>query len=230
MRRSKLPNSGMEPCIQAAQQRWMRRRGLRKKQPGELPQRCALLINSGPVQVLPSVADSPARSSIDTSPNLGRHIRQFTLLPSFYLLSHRLEVSLHSINSNRDAVDGRERFRVFREHKSKHAGDNVFRFGPADIRFPRIRLPAHVDRALAMSRHPHRGTEPYCVYFLTRLDRRLAPASRALTRNPQQLDPANSRGCNCFGGECRQRRAHRRFRLSPRKNSHRNECLDVSRT
>ena len=150
--------------------------------------------------------------------------------PSFYLLSHWLEVSLHSINSKRDAVDRRERFRVFREHRSEHAGDNVSRFGPPNIRFPRSRLPAHVDRALAMARHPHRGTEPFAFTFLTRLDRRLAPASRALSRNAQQLDPANSRGCNCFGGECRQTRAHRRFRLSPRKNSHRNECLDISRT
>ena len=86
-----------------------------------------------------------------------------------------------------------------------------------------------VDRYLAMAQHPHRVTEPFAFTFLIRLDRRLAPASRALTRNPQQLDPVNSRGRNCFGGECRQRHAHRRFRRSPRKSSHRNECLDVSR-
>jgi len=70
--------------------------------------------------------------------------------------------------------------------------------------------------------------EPFAYTSLIRLDRRLAPASRALIRNPQQLDPANSRWRNCFGGECRQRRAHRRFRLSLRRNSHRNEYLDVS--
>jgi hypothetical protein len=171
----------------------------------------------------------PRRPTSATSPNLGCHIRQFTLLPSFYLLSHRLEVSLHSINSNRDAIDERERFRVFREHRSEHAGDNVSRFGPANIRFPRNRLPAPRRPRLSYGPAPSSSNRAPFV-FLIHLDRRLAPASRALTRNPQQLDPAKSRGRNCFGGECRQRRAHRRFRLSPRKNSHRNECLDVSRT
>ena len=75
-----------------------------------------------------------------------------------------------------------------------------------------------------MARHPHLVTEPFAFTFLIRLDRRLAPASRALTRNQQQLDPANFRGRNCFGGECPQRRAHLRFRRSPRKNSHRNDA------
>jgi hypothetical protein len=57
--------------------------------------------------------------------HLGRHIREFTLLPGFHLLSHRLEVSLHSVNTNRDAVDQRERLRVFCEHWRKHACNNV---------------------------------------------------------------------------------------------------------
>ena len=95
---------------------------------------------------------------------------------------------------------------------------------------PRTGLLATPSVPQLCARQPHRVTEPFAFTFLIRLNRRLAPASRALTRNPQQLDPVNSRGRNCFGGECRQRRAHRRFRLSPRKNSHRNECLDVSRT
>ena len=54
---------------------------------------------------------------------------------------------LDSIKCNRDAVDERERFRVFREHRSEHAGDNVSRFGPANIRFSKNLLPAQVDRA-----------------------------------------------------------------------------------
>jgi hypothetical protein len=42
------------------------------------------------------------RLSIDD--HLGGDIGQFTSLPCLYLLSHRLEVSLHPINANRDAV------------------------------------------------------------------------------------------------------------------------------
>ena len=52
-------------------------------------------------------------------------VRDFTSLPGFDLPWHRFEVSLHSINANRDAVDERERLRVFREHGGKHACDNV---------------------------------------------------------------------------------------------------------
>jgi hypothetical protein len=44
--------------------------------------------------------------------HLRSDIRQFTFLPRFNLLSHRLEVSLHAINANRNAVDERERLRV----------------------------------------------------------------------------------------------------------------------
>jgi len=36
-------------------------------------------------------------------------VGQFTFLPGFDLLSHRLEVPWHSINAHRDAVDERER-------------------------------------------------------------------------------------------------------------------------
>src|SRR5260370_466678 len=61
------------------------------------------------------------------------HVRQFTPLPGFHLLSHRLEVSLHSVDSNRDAVDERERLRVFRQHPREHARDTVSQFGPPSI-------------------------------------------------------------------------------------------------
>ncbi len=57
--------------------------------------------------------------------NFRRDICQLTSLPRFHLLSHGFEVSLHSIDAHRDAVDERERLRVFREHRSKHACDNV---------------------------------------------------------------------------------------------------------
>ena len=57
--------------------------------------------------------------------HLGGDIRQFTSLPCLHLLSHELEVSLHSINANRDAIDERERFRVFREHRSEDAWNNA---------------------------------------------------------------------------------------------------------
>jgi len=46
------------------------------------------------------------------------------LCPRFPLLSHRLEVPLHSINANRDAVDERERLRMFREHGSEVPPDD----------------------------------------------------------------------------------------------------------
>ena len=44
-------------------------------------------------------------------------VGQFAPLPGFHLFPHRLKVSLHSININRNAVDERERLRVFREHR-----------------------------------------------------------------------------------------------------------------
>jgi hypothetical protein len=53
--------------------------------------------------------------------HLGSNIRQFAPLPGFHLLSHRLEVSLHSVNAHRDAIDERERLRVFRKHGREHA-------------------------------------------------------------------------------------------------------------
>jgi hypothetical protein len=55
-------------------------------------------------------------------------VRQLASLPGFDLPSHWFEVSLHSINPDRDAVDERKRLRVLGEHRSKHAGDNVSKF------------------------------------------------------------------------------------------------------
>lgn len=47
----------------------------------------------------------------------GSDIRQFAPPPRFDLFSHRIKVPLHPVNPNRDAVDERERLRVFREHR-----------------------------------------------------------------------------------------------------------------
>ena len=52
-------------------------------------------------------------------------IRQLTSLPRFNLFSHGLEVAPHSVHADRDAVDERERLRVFREYWGEHAWDNV---------------------------------------------------------------------------------------------------------
>jgi hypothetical protein len=57
--------------------------------------------------------------------DFGRHICQFTPLPGFDLLSHRFEIPLHPVHTNRDAVDERERLRVFRQDWREHASDNV---------------------------------------------------------------------------------------------------------
>src|SRR5438309_3937833 len=54
---------------------------------------------------------------------LGRHIRQFTSLPGLDLLAHRLEVPLHPINANRDAIDERERLRVFCQYRGEIPGE-----------------------------------------------------------------------------------------------------------
>jgi hypothetical protein len=41
--------------------------------------------------------------------HLGGDVSQFAHLPGLHLLSHRLEVPLHSVNADGDAVDERER-------------------------------------------------------------------------------------------------------------------------
>ena len=60
--------------------------------------------------------------------HLGSDVRQLTSLPGFHLLAHGLKVSLHSINTDRDAVDEGKRFRVFGEHRGKHTRDNIAKF------------------------------------------------------------------------------------------------------
>src|SRR5260370_26208738 len=42
-----------------------------------------------------------------------------------------LEVALHPVNANRNAVHERERLRVFREHGGEHAWDNASRIDVA---------------------------------------------------------------------------------------------------
>ncbi len=73
-------------------------------------------------------------------------IRKLASLPSLHLLSHRLEVPLYSVNANRDAVDERERLRVFRKNGGKHAWNNVANFVLAQSsRFSGMQLsPANV--------------------------------------------------------------------------------------
>jgi len=52
---------------------------------------------------------------------LGGNICQFTFLPGLNLFSHGLEIALHSVDTDGNAVDQRERLRVFREDRDKHA-------------------------------------------------------------------------------------------------------------
>jgi len=75
----------------------------------------------GASQVFRSLQFSLDKGFVDH--DLGRDIGDFTFLPGFYLLSHRLEVPLHSIDANRVAVDEQERLRVLRESGSEHATD-----------------------------------------------------------------------------------------------------------
>src|SRR5579864_3092037 len=57
--------------------------------------------------------------------DLGRDVRQFPSRPRLHLLTHGLEIALHPIDTYRDAIDERERLRVFRKHRSEHAWDKV---------------------------------------------------------------------------------------------------------
>ena len=59
-------------------------------------------------------------------------IRQLTSLPRFNLFSHGLEVAPHSVHADRDAVDERERLRVFREHRVKTPNSTKLAFAPKD--------------------------------------------------------------------------------------------------
>jgi hypothetical protein len=77
----------------------------------------------GAGEVLGSFEFSLHKGLVDD--HLGGDVGQFTSLPGFHLLSHRLKASLHSVDTNRNAVDERDRLRVFREHRGKHSWDNV---------------------------------------------------------------------------------------------------------
>jgi len=50
-------------------------------------------------------------------------IGDFFLLPTFYLLAHRLKVPLHPVHTNRDAIDERKRLRVLRQHGRERAAN-----------------------------------------------------------------------------------------------------------
>jgi hypothetical protein len=52
-------------------------------------------------------------------------VRQFASLLGFSLLSRGLKVSLHPVDTYRNAVDEPERLRVFGKHRCEQAGDNV---------------------------------------------------------------------------------------------------------
>jgi hypothetical protein len=58
--------------------------------------------------------------------DLGGDVRQFASLPGFPLLAHRLKVSLHSVDTDGDTVDERERLRVLGENRSKLATEAIF--------------------------------------------------------------------------------------------------------
>jgi hypothetical protein len=47
----------------------------------------------------------PALKERFINDDLGGDVRQFTSLPGFHLFAHGLEVSLHSVNTDRNAVD-----------------------------------------------------------------------------------------------------------------------------
>ena len=57
--------------------------------------------------------------------HFGGDVAEFALLPCHYLLSHRLEIPLHPVDPDRDAIDQRERLRVLGQHGRKHTCDNI---------------------------------------------------------------------------------------------------------
>ena len=61
--------------------------------------------------------------------DLGGDVGEFASLPGFHLLAHRFEVALHSVYADRNAIDQRERFRVFGENGSERTSDDVSKFG-----------------------------------------------------------------------------------------------------
>jgi hypothetical protein len=48
-------------------------------------------------------------------------IGELALLPLLHLLAHRFEVALHAVDTRRDAVNQRERLRVFCQHWREHS-------------------------------------------------------------------------------------------------------------
>ena len=68
--------------------------------------------------------------------HLRRDIRKLASLPGFNLLTHRLKVSLHSIDADQDAVNEPERLRVFGEHWSEVTCDRVAKAHNSTARRP----------------------------------------------------------------------------------------------
>lgn len=62
--------------------------------------------------------------------HFGGYIGKFSSLPSFYLLAHRFEVALHPVDTDRDTIDQRKRFRVLGEHRRKYDWNNVAKLEP----------------------------------------------------------------------------------------------------
>lgn len=56
---------------------------------------------------------------------LGDDVGEFTPLPSFHLLAHGFEVSLHSVDADRNAINKGKRLRMFGEHRRKRTRNNV---------------------------------------------------------------------------------------------------------
>ena len=79
--------------------------------------------------------------------HLGRDRAQLRLAPSLYLLSHRLEVSLHPVHADGYRIEEIQRFRVLREDGRKVAMNNM------------AKLPFELSVQISRTRlKPHRGT------------------------------------------------------------------------
>jgi len=59
-----------------------------------------------------------------------------THLPHLYLLPHGVEIALHRVDADRNAVDERERLRVFGEHRGEQPETMFPDSRPVNIRFP----------------------------------------------------------------------------------------------
>jgi hypothetical protein len=71
---------------------------------------------------------------------LGADIGEFAPLPRLHLFAHGLEVALHSVDPDRNAINQRERLRMLRKHRRKRAEDNVsgFELGHEDMVPPKV--------------------------------------------------------------------------------------------